>query len=398
MAKSRIPCATPDCRSEILVVERNRATADRRAAWLQSQGAICDDCRDQQRRAESEQAAQQASADGLPTLTGSPRQMQWAEALRRQWLDQADRWLAGDPKERNPYRHGYAPELAGDDPRYLTALEQIRQECRASWWIDHRDQHPGRILDRVAGKLDPGTTLAVLHQHQEMVAEAQAEATLRPAGDVVTETVTEVRALDGAIEAVMPERREDFRAIVKTEQRLRWTGKCWRREIPTTAGTPIDRAVELACRLLAEGFPVRIHDEEIRARVMAEKYQPEITRWVRVREGGEHPGWFDLRWGREDNYYRAARRITGSRYDPPTVVVPPEQFDEVEEFAEMHGFHITKAARIVMDRAAEIRAGATLVESHATRRTGGHADTAPPVLDPNAVSEDIPDELCDTEN
>lgn len=383
MAKSLVPCATQDCAGEILVVERNRATADRRA---------------RQHRAESKQAAQQASADGLPTLTGSPRQVQWAEALRRQWLDQADRWLAGDREERNPYRHGYAPELDGDDPRYLTALAQIRQECRASWWIDHRDQHPGKILDQHATRHAPGTTPATLHQHQEMVADAQAEATMRPAREVVTESVTEIRVVGAGIEAAMPEKRDDFREIVKRELRLRWTGRCWRREIPATAGTPIDRAVELACRLLAEGFPVRIHDEEIRARVQVGQYQPEITRWVRVRSDGDHAGWFDLRWGREDDYYRAARRITGSRYDAPAVVVPPEQFDEVEEFAEMHGFHVTRPAREAMDRAAEIRAGATLVESHATRRTGGHADTAPPVLDPDAVSEDIPDDLLDSDD
>lgn len=398
MAKSRVPCAIPDCSGEILVVERNRATTDRRAAWLQAQGAICDDCRERQHREESRQAAEQASAEALPPLTGSLRQVQWAETLRRQFLDRADRWLAGDAEERNPYRHGYAPELPGDDPRYLAALDSVRQQPRASWWIDHRDQHPGRVLDRIAGSFSPGTTPATLHQYQEMVADAQAEATLRPAGDVVTESVTEIRIVDGGIEAALVEKRDDFREIVKRELHLRWTGKCWRREITATAGTPTDRAVELACRLLAEGFPVRIHDEDIRARVVAGQYQPEITRWVRVRTGGDHAGWFDLRWGREDDYYRAARRITGSRYDAPAVVAPPEQFDEVEEFAEMHDFHITKAAREAMDRAAEVRAGALVVESHATHRTGGHADTAPPVLDPDAVSEDIPDDLLDTDD
>jgi hypothetical protein len=63
---------------------------DNKVSWLE--GTLCTDCRKeeqaQQRKEASEKASSEAKEIGLPALTGSDKQIAWAEALRAEIISQ----------------------------------------------------------------------------------------------------------------------------------------------------------------------------------------------------------------------------------------------------------------------------------------------------------------------
>src|SRR6185437_6784356 len=96
--------------------------------------------------------------------------------------------------------------------------------------------------------------------------------------------------------------------------------------------------------LLSKGFIIRIIDDALRAAAVAGTYTPECTRWITKMVNGQYAGWFCITWPRGDDLYDAARRLPGSRYDAPRVVVPGEQFEQVQDFATRYGFQLSAGA------------------------------------------------------
>lgn len=114
-----------------------RGQHDRKAVALTEKP--CGPCRREQlvqaRAAESAAAAIDAKSMGLPPLTGSPRQVAWAETIRRQAVDDLDtfrarmgQWVGEDPSARV----SQADQLAA-------ALDQVTTaHTTAAWWIEHQ--------------------------------------------------------------------------------------------------------------------------------------------------------------------------------------------------------------------------------------------------------------------
>jgi len=117
---------------------RNRGDADRRAAWLQSKGTICNAW--QKLEFEAENAAAGAASTGLPALSGSEKQIAWASKIRLQTLliiDKATASVIADAHEllgnvSDAARQEFADAIA------LVSIE-IKGQTDARFWIDHRD-------------------------------------------------------------------------------------------------------------------------------------------------------------------------------------------------------------------------------------------------------------------
>lgn len=297
---------------------------------------LCHECYQaelaRQREEENREAAEVAKEQGLPSLVGTEKQVAWAETLRQKMLADIDELNARE-----------VPKFQRNDPKLLTAIHAIRSKTEAKWWIDHRGLC-GFELIRLLEKEYKAAKAEQAQPPAEVIADAKAEATVRPENPV-TETVAEIRVLEDAIEVEFPERRDDFWEIVKKRLQMEWAGKFWRRNLTFKAGSPADRAAEAGHRLLAAGFSVRIFDEDIRSRAIAGSYEPEQTRWIQRRAQGEHEGWFAINWQYPDDFYGAAKAIRGSRYSKPSVVVPPEQYEAVLDFANLYGFRLTEKAQ-----------------------------------------------------
>jgi len=216
---------------------------------------------------------------------------------------------------------------------------------------------------------------------------AKAEATVRPA-EVKTETVAEITVADDKVKIVFPEKRDDFRLLVKGLGYI-WTG-VWERKIYWQNGTPADRAAEAGHNLLAAGFIVRIYDSATRQMAIDGSYEPEQKRWIYYRMDGKYEGWFAIHWQRPDDFYAVARKLPGSRWDRPFVVVPPEQFEQVLGFAETYEFSLTDKAQGIADEARAAKEAMLIVNVEPKmERAAAKPGIKPPVLEtPERVEVD----------
>lgn len=83
----------------------------------------------EQREKENREAAEAARAMNLPQLTGTEKQVAWAETIRQKMLADIDKFVYGriKPEHRN-------------DIRIKEPVRAIQAKTSASWWIDHRGE------------------------------------------------------------------------------------------------------------------------------------------------------------------------------------------------------------------------------------------------------------------
>jgi hypothetical protein len=211
---------------------------------------------------------------------------------------------------------------------------------------------------------------------------------VRPANPK-TETVAHVRIYAGALAVIFAEKRKDFKATVKgLGYHWDWTYNHWIRKPHQHAGTLEDRLAETGRVLLAAGFVVDFPDETIAKAAVEGGYTPEVTRWILT-----HDGAFRIRWYRGEDWYDKAKRLTGARYNKEihAVLVPPEHYEEVLDFAWIHGFGISEEAQQLADEAAQKKASAWVVDLNALATPDDN--TTRPILQPQ--EEGIDDSLLD---
>jgi len=176
-----------------------------------------------------------------------------------------------------------------------------------------------------------------------------------------TETIAYISVVTGNQVCVhFPEKRDDFRVLVKA-QGFTWKYPYWIREMDSLSGLVIDRAAEIGRLLLAHGFIVAFDDQAIREKVITADYEPECRRWVLVGKGN-YAGWFKLFWRRSEDCYHEAKKLTGSCYVSPCVMVSPEHYEEVIDFAELNQFRFSDEAVELAQQAHRQRLDALVID------------------------------------
>ncbi|MBK1719207.1 hypothetical protein [Thiocystis violacea] len=355
MARAYFHCST--CNDSVAIYGHNRREADRLAAWHESQGHICADCEQKAFAIKNAEAAQANAAAGLPPLSGTDKQVQWAESIRAETI----KAIADARNGRlSPLEQARLwGDLDTDDPGLDAALVALQGQTRASWWIDRRDRRASDLLAEVAAS--PAPAPQANPDQAALAAAAQAEATVRPTAEQ-TAAVAEIRVIGDKIEIHFPEKREDFRQLVRFELGYAWNGTAWARPITARSGPLADRVAELGARLLAAGYPIRLQDPEHRRRAIEADYQPERKRWITGYTSGAHQGWLCIQWPRDEDLYSPAKRLPGARYDKPAIAVPASSYDAIEDFAEAHGFAISDTARGYLDAARAAHDAALMVQ------------------------------------
>lgn len=307
-------------------VKNRQWIADRRFEKL------CEDCWEEHLEDRKEQEYQQALSNAkemeLPELHGSEKQVRWAVVLRQKFIDIVT-------------KNGGWSEDQGLVEEVLNFT--LNNYSKATWYIDGR--YDFKELFVIAAKEYKDSVDEEKILEKQIEEEVLAEATVVPENQVKT-GIVEINIKDSEI-MVKYVRDEDLRTIVKGLG-FGWDGriKSWTRTIPGTAGTPQDRAGEIGNKILNAGFAVRILDHEARQKAVNGSFEPEHTRWIYSLIKGDYKGWLAIKWkGRDEELYKRARSLPGSRWHKPFVVVKPEFYTEVEEFAELYGFKLTAGAK-----------------------------------------------------
>lgn len=290
-----------------------------------------------ERKQNNEEAAEANRMAGLPELQGTEKQITWAETIRRQIIDAIQEDILN---ENSP-------------DALIKAFNGIKSHSAASWWIDNRKCTIFVLKELLAAEHE-ALKKAQTEPPAAIIDDVKAEATVYPE-KTVSNLVAEITIQNNkTIEVHYPERNEDFRLIMRGRE-FKWDDG-WKRTIDKFSGSVEDRAAEIGNKLLAAGFPILIYDEDIRKRAVAGEYSPEPTRWIMAVVDGNYKGWLSISWPYEgDNYYDAARKIPGSKYNRPNVVVPPESYQEVLGFAKIYDFSISEKAQTIIETSKQLK-------------------------------------------
>jgi len=300
--------------------------------WIREQrfSRLCPDCYEKEKREkiekENAEAVQKSKELELPELTGTEKQIAWANALRIKFLEKAS-------------------ELK-DNPGKIEKITQyiISNKIKASWYIDNRDMGSFSIQKLYEG------IYKEMPEEKEVI-EKEIESVIR------TESITkpeeyyypgfvEIKIKEDKVIALY-EKNEVFRTIVK-KLGYNWNGQ-WEKEIKETTGTPEDRAAELGSHLLNAGFAISILDDAVRNNAACGNYEPECKKWIYRRTGTNK---LALNWpkGESEEIYKNARKIPASKWDNPSVIVDVSHYEEVEDFAEIYGFKFTESAKNLINQ------------------------------------------------
>ncbi len=309
-------------------VKNRQWIADRRFEGL------CPECYQKHLEEEMErknkEAAEKAKEMELPELQGTEKQVVWANTIRQQLIEKFNNEIDGlDDKS-----------LKMELFKILDYM--LQNKTNASWYINNRYTLFTFLLEDLEKEIPTEEEI----KEKDLETQIKIESTVYPENKV-TNAVVEIKVLDDTIKVYF-EKNNDFIKIVK-DLGYKWNG-VWKREINYTNGTVEDRAAELGNKLLNEGFPICILDEEIRRKAIEGDYEEECTRWIYIRKEGKYKGWLVIKWqGYNNRLYNVARKLPGSKWDSG-VVVRIEHIDEVQEFAELYGFRFSKGAIKAIER------------------------------------------------
>ena len=87
----------------------------------------------------------------LPALTGTPKQIAWATTLRRKALSDVEAYLDYG-HDSGGHRELSARDVELFEAKKERALEPLRAQAEAAWWIDRRHDSALTPLESVWGR------------------------------------------------------------------------------------------------------------------------------------------------------------------------------------------------------------------------------------------------------
>lgn len=336
MAKARATCTCATCGKtfEVTAYKSNSREARKFEEWAEANITECRDC--EQKRlaekyaAENAMAAKAAADKDWPELTGSEKQIAWANTIREAGMTELLRKL-GLAKKHTDY--------TGEMDRISDiAVREMINNTKASWWIDNRN-----YIDSAFRAL----CRRIKENPEQFVITTAEENRLKDDDTTVAEP--DERKHEGIVEITVTEERvfaayrkdDDFRTLVKNLE-YHWDdiSSKWIMKIGLRTGTAQERAAELGNKLLNAGFAIRIQDADTLRDAIEGNYQPMTHRWIARREDD-----FYITWSFNHSFYDVARRIPGAKYSKPGMLVPSREYEAVLDFAYAYGFRLTPGAQ-----------------------------------------------------
>ena len=303
---------------------------------------MCEECwkkhLKEKRQKENEEAEKLAKEMELPELIGSPKQIAWANTLRQKFIDKFEDIKLKDLK--------IELKIIGIDLTKTEILDVrdyiLENKTDAKYYIDTRNDYTFDIIKREmkeALKSDEEKYM------EKLIEEEKINSIVYPKNKI-TNVAVEICYSKDQIKLKF-EKNNNFIKLVK-ENGYKWDG-IWSRKLSKTTGSYKDRVAEIGNKLLNEGFPIMILDEELRNRAIAGEYEKECTRWIFARTSGKYKGCFAIEWaGCDSSLYDRARSLPGSKWDS-AVIVRVEYYKEVQEFAQLYGFNLSDGAKQIIN-------------------------------------------------
>lgn len=298
--------------------------------WYQEVG-LCPECekerKEEERKREREELEKYITELELPQLSGTQKQIEWANELRAKRIKRI-------------------LETVQNNVQYDITLKQLSQQTNSAFWIEHRYDSDREFLDYLKQMIEKQEERMM---ENDIPQEIQEEFVIHPETSQHNGTVeisineTEVR--------VRYKKNETFREIVK-RRKFKWNSDevVWIKVCNEFTGSPIERASELTNKLLLNGFSVLCFNNDIVKNVQEGNFKPECTRWVDFHQC------FKITWDRyQEDYYDKAKRLPNAKWNTTTkcIEVPKQFYAEVEDFCEVNNFSLTQNAKTIISQLKE---------------------------------------------
>lgn len=274
--------------------------------------------------------------DKIAPLSGSPKQVEWANRIRSKITKNLIMYYAFNSKKGM-----YFIEM--DEDVIKKAERFILSKNKASFWIEHREKDYFQFQ-----RLIESTLYFEEPKEKSVIDEAKSETIVYP-NDQKTKVVAEI-IFDDEINEVKVKSEKD-QIIINTVKSLHydWSGKVWYRETVPYKKDVADRIAEVGNKLLLDGVPIIIWDEAIREKAINGKYEKECFRWI-IKD----KDMISIVWEfRSDELYRKAKRLPHAKWENGGMDVPARYYAEIRDFAKINEFKITSPAEKLLSEAEE---------------------------------------------
>lgn len=351
-------------RTNIIGTEKDREWKKERAF-----NELCPECYkkklEEERKQASMEAAEKSSEMELPELTGTEKQIAWANTLRMQVIEnyeqqqkkfderirKAKELLKKNEENGVPNKYTLADlklyVRGKEGANMLTSKEELsdamdyilKSKTSASFWIDNRHQS-----DELWHFIEEYRKNIIENDIPEDVKQEKID--LKESLTVVPKTenkksgIVEIEYKDNILYAKYI-KDDDFIKVVKGLN-YKWEG-VWCKKITEYTGDAENRAAELGNVLLTNGFTVQFHSSESKEKAISADFEPENDRWIKYNSKLDK---LIIVWeGRSDTLYTSAKKLPGAKWQNGRMMVNIEFYKEVEDFAETMNFSISQKAK-----------------------------------------------------
>lgn len=362
------------------------ADRQRSITWYEENG-LCPECYkkkiEAERKAADDAAAAEAKEMGLPDLKGSEKQVAWANSIRGAIVNEVNNCLGNAYKEQKRAEKEDKDALLENVKRVINLLNAINEVIASEtsaheiigwrnsvhindWCYEYQmnydklisgsisrdsihDTWDSELLDRALDLLLDGKTPDQEAEEAEVAETVVLSPEHKESGTPVTVAYTD--------KEVSVESPKDS-GVIETAKGcgFRWDGDTWTMQIDVKTGSAVDRAAEIANKLLLAGYQVTVPVAISQAAVSG-SYELRCTRWICSYSDDEEHVY--LSWDRNDDMYYKALELTGAKWRSRRGMrVPTSSADEIEDFAQLYGFQITDDAK---EAIAEYRKSVTIV-------------------------------------
>lgn len=313
---------------------------------------LCPECykkEQAEKRANANAEAAKKSAEmELPELTGTEKQIAWANTLRVSFIERINKIINEisdeDAKRGVLIRNSSEKIVVKIDMIRDSLYHALQSKTDAKFWIDSRKLGDEEIFFRFV------TDYKEYKAEEEIPEEIKTEIEEEKMNTTVSPECEEKKIGVSIIEfdsenSILRARYikdSDFIGVVKSFG-YEWNGTAWNKKITEFTGSADDRAAELGNKLLSSGFTVQFPNMESKDMAISGAFSPENERWVKYHVNDKQ---LAIVWKkRSDTLYDAAKKLPGARWKDGSMRVKVEFYREVEDFADTMGFSISQLAK-----------------------------------------------------
>lgn len=354
-------------------------------------GGLCPECyikfKEQERAAANKKAAEESKAMDFPELTGTEKQVAWANTIRMRFANEEYEHINSRCKHLSEDL-GKPQEVINDFKIRKTAPVDfiIRTHTDAKFWIDTiRDMT--RVECYALARDEYNRHTEEVENLGKSVEESKQDETVTvEPEEKKKEGVAELIIDENTVKAIY-HKDDDFRSIVKSKG-FEWSGSEWEIGITEYTGTAVDRIADLGNELLNNGFAVQFPDENCKSKAVSGDFALLNSNWIKYNKSRNN---LAIEWaGYNNDLYWKAKELPGAKWHG-WMEVPVRYYKEVLDFADINGFSISKKANVKIEECKAKEAGFEKVNAVKIEQPET-VDKLKEILEKSGTIEDLMDE------